>query len=1059
MMRSASVKLASLLLLASAGQAAGDGVPERFYDQLRWRFLGPLRAGWALCATGVPGAPHTFLFGGADGGIFRTEDAGLTWQPIFETYGSASVGALVVAPSAPSVIWAGTGQVQQRWDLAAGDGVYRSTDGGKSFRNVGLRETRHIGRIWVDPRNPDVAVVAALGHVFGPNPERGVFRTEDGGESWRHVLRRDDDTGAVDLAGDPAEPDVLYAALWQVRRHPWLDYFQAAVGPGSAIWKSTDAGRTWAPVKGAGLPPPPLGRIGLAVGPGGGSRRVYAVIDAPKEGGLYRSEDGGESWSHVNKDKSLAGSYMNMVVVDPRNADVVYAMGRSVRRSTDGGRHFSFFKGSPGGDDYHFLWIDPREPDRMMLAADQGAVVSLNGGSTWSSWYNQPTGQFYRLAADDQFPYRVYSGQQDSGTASVPIRSDYGQITFRDWNPVGGDERDGDVPDPENPDVVYGAGLGGRLSRWDKKTGQVQNVAPWPVSTYGERPRPGGFRYSWITPLAISARPPHAIYVGSQVIWRSTDGGRRWDTISPDLSGAKPGAPRCAGDVALADATACGLGVVFAIAPSAAADGLVWAGTDNGRVHLTRDEGRTWTDVTPPGMADWTKVNVIDASPVDPATAYVAADRHRVDDFRPLAWRTHDYGQTWTEIGCGLPETAWVGVVRQDPGRKGLLFAGTSRGVHVSFDDGESWQSLQLGLPTTGVNDLIVKNEDLIAATQGRGLWALDALSPLRHIDARSLSAGPVMTPPAAAYRVPYNQNKDTPLPPEEPRSPNFPAGAVLDYFLPAVPRGPVSLEITDAEGGVVRRFRSDEPAPRLRATPYFAELWRPDPAGLPARIGHNRFVWDLRYPQPRAAEYDYSIAGVPGRPATLLPAGPFVLPGRYEVRLTVDSQTVRQTLTVVQDPRRHETLDDLRALLELQRETIATLEPAADAAVEKERLAARMTALAGNPRAAGATPLVARVRRDLDAVGGPDGSDDPQALEQRLRALETDLESSDAPPTESQRRLLAECRPRVAAARNRLQALRTGRLARLEARLRALGVTEPPPPPAEEESGSADFP
>lgn len=971
-----SNRLSVVLALAAAGVASAASIPESAYDQLRWRLLGPFRAGWALCTAGVPGDPTTFYFGAADGGIFRTRDAGVTWQPIFDRYGSASIGALALAPSDPTVIWAGTGQVHQRWDIVSGDGVYVSSDGGLSFTNVGLRDTRHIGRIWVDPRSPDVVLVAALGQVFGPSSERGVFRTEDRGRTWRKVLFKDADTGAVDLAGDPAQPDVVYASLWQVRRYPWLDYFQPPIGPGSGIWRSTNAGRTWAPVGGQGLPKTALGRISLAVGPGTGARRVYATIDAPEVGGLYRSDDAGASWTRINADRSLASSYMNMVTTDPKDPDVVWVMGRSIRRSGDGGRSFAFFKGAPGGDDYHFLWIDPKDPRRMITGADQGAVVSLNGGGSWSSWYNQPTGQFYRIAADDRFPFRVYSGQQDSGTASLPIRSDYGQITFRDWHPVGGDERDGDVPDPVNPDVVYGAGLGGRLSKWDARTGQVQNVSPWPVGTYGRRPQPGSFRYSWITPLAISPRPPHAIYQASQLLWRSTDGGRSWQTISPDLTGAAPEAVRCAGDVRVEDATACGYGVIFAIAPSPAADGLVWVGSDNGRVQLTRDEGRSWQDVTPPGMADWTKVNIIDASASDPATAYVAGDRHRLADDRPLAWRTHDFGRTWTEIGGGLPAGAWVGVVRQDPVRKGLLYAGTNRGVHVSFDDGDSWQSLQLGLPTTGINDIVVKRDALVVATQGRAIWALDGITPLRHLDAHALASAALFTPPATAYRIAASQNKDTPLPPEEPRAANPPAGAVFDYVLPVAPAGPLTLEIADAHGNLVRRFRSDDAPESLPADVYFSELWRPNPPALPARQGHNRFVWDLRLPRPRAREYDYSIAALPGRPTPLVPQGPFVLPGTYVVRLLGAGEPLTQKLEVAQDPRRGESAADLEALLAFQREVIASLEQAS----------------AGSGSEAEA---VARI----------------------LASLEADLEASDAPPTQPQRQLLVQCRERLRAA------------------------------------------
>ena len=969
------VLLLAMAAALVAGRAAGAGLPESAYESLRWRLLGPFRAGWVLCTSGVPGDPTTFFLGGADGGVFRTLDAGITWQPIFDRHGSASIGALAVALSDPKVIWVGTGQVHQRWDIVSGDGVYRSRDGGATFSHVGLRETRHIGRIWVDPRKADVAVVAALGHVFGPNEERGVFRTEDGGGTWRKVLFQDANTGAVDLAADLGQPDVIYASLWQVRRYPWLDYFQPPVGAGSGIWRSQDAGRTWQRVGGQGLPKGPLGRIALAVGPGTGARRVYAAIDTPEDasGGLFRSDDAGASWVQVNPDRSLAGSYMNMVTTDPRDPDVVWAMGRSMRRSADGGSSFSFFKGAPGGDDYHFLWIDPKDERRMITGADQGAVVTLNGGQTWSSWYNQPTGQFYRLAADEGFPYRVYSGQQDSGTASVPIRSDYGQITFRDWHPVGGDERDGDVPDPTNPDIVYGAGLGGRLSKWDAKTGQVQNVSPWPVVSYGRRPTPGGFRYSWITPLAISPRPPHAIYQASQLLWRSIDGGRGWQTISPDLTGAVKDAPRCERDVRVEDATACGYGVIFAIAPSAAADGLVWIGTDNGRVQLTRDDGKTWLNVTPPGMTDWTKVNIIDAPPTDAATAYVAADRHRLDDTRPLAWRTHDYGKSWKEIGHGLPDTAWVGVVRQDPKRPGLLYAGTSRGVHVSFDDGETWQSLQLDLPTTGINDLIVKGEDLVIATQGRALWALDGVTPLRYLDSHALQSAAIFTPPATAYRIAASQNRDTPLPPEEPRASNPPAGAVLDYFLPGTPSSPLTLEILGPGGEIVRRFRSDDRPEAPPAEPYFAELWRPAAPTLPAKAGHNRFVWNLRYPRPPAPEYEYSIAAMPGQPTPLQPQGPFVLPGTYALRLIGAGEPLHQSLRVAADPRRSETLEDLRALLDFQRQVIAALEQA--------------TATSGE---------------DAKQVAG------------LLAPLETDLEGSDAPPTEPQRLLLAQCRDRL---------------------------------------------
>ncbi|HSD79569.1 MAG TPA: hypothetical protein VLB47_02870, partial [Solirubrobacteraceae bacterium] len=752
--------LLALLLGAALAPASSAAPPEAAWQELHWRLLGPFRGGWATAVAGVPGEPGTFYFGAADGGVWRTTDAGVTWRPLFDRQRSAAIGALAVAPSDPRVLWVGTGQIQMRWDIAAGDGVYRSTDGGASFASVGLAGTRHIGDLWVDPRDARVAVVAALGHVFGANPERGIFRTDDGGRTWRHVLDRGPEVGAVDLAGDPARPEVLYASLWQVHRHPWLDYFQPPVGAGSGVWRSDDGGAGWRECGRGGLPAPPLGRIELAVAPGRAAARVWAAVETAAGGGLYRSDDGCASWSEVSSERGLASSYTSGLVADPRDPEVVWAMGRSLRRSSDGGRTFAVVKGAPGGDDYHDLWIDPTDPRRMITGADQGAVVTLNGGASWSSWYNQPTGQFYRLAADRRFPYRVYSGQQDSGTVAIATRSDYGQLTFRDWTPVGGDERDGDVPDPRDPDIVWGAGLGGRLSRFDAATGQVQNVAPWPVGSYGARPGTSRFRYDWITPVAISPRPPHALYLGAQVLFRSTDGGSSWRAASPDLTGAVAGAGACAGDVPVTRATACGWGAIFAIAPSAAADGLVWVGTTNGRVQVTRDDGATWRDVTPPDLGDWTKVNTIDPSPTDPGTAYVAADRHRLDEFRPLAWRTHDGGATWTEIGHGLPGDEWVGVLRQDPERPGLLYAGTQRGVRVSFDDGDSWRSLQLDLPTTGINDLLVHEGDLVAATEGRGLWVLDGLEPLRYRE-EAAGSGPVyLAPPRAAVRLRANANR-----------------------------------------------------------------------------------------------------------------------------------------------------------------------------------------------------------------------------------------------------------------------------------------------------------
>jgi len=1020
------VALAATRVTASSPAAAA--IEPGDYAGLRWRLLGPFRGGWATAVAGVPGEPATFLFGGADGGVWKTIDAGVTWRPIFERGRASSIGALSIAPSDPKVIWIGTGQVHQRWDVVSGEGLYRSTDGGATWNPAGLADSRHIGKIWVDPSNAEVAVVAALGHLFGPGGERGLFRTEDGGKSWTQVLYRDADTGAVEIAGDPAHPQRLYAALWQVRRHPWMDYFQPTEGPGSAVYRSQDGGRTWTPAGATGWPLGDLGRIALAVAPGSSGSKVWAAVSGK---GLFTSLDGGSTWTLTNGDGSLANSYMANLAVDAHRPDTLWAMGRGLRRSDDSGRSFTIAKGAPGGDDYHTLWIDPADNRRMVTGADQGAVVTLNGGASWSSWYNQPTGQFYRLAADRRFPYWIYSGQQDSGTVAIASRSDYGQLTFRDWHPVGGDERDGDVPDPANPDIVYGAGLGGRLSKWDARTGEVQNVSPWPIPSYGARPGSTRYRYSWITPLAISPRPPHAIYQGAQVLFRSLDGGASWSTVSPDLTGAVPGASGCDGDVPVARATACGFGVIFAIAPSPAVAEQVWIGTDNGRVQLTRDNGATWHEVTPPGLGDWSKVNTIDAAATDPATAYVAADRHRLDEIRPVAFRTHDFGATWTDIGRGLPQDEWLGALRQDPQRAGLLYAGTNRGVYVSFDDGESWSSLQLNLPTTGINDLIVAGGDLVVATQGRAIWALDVLEPLRHLPEAG-RAQATLLPPAPAVRLRFNQNKDTPLPPEEPRGDNPPVGAVFDYLLPRAAVGPVVLEIYDAQGGRVRRFASDELPERPRDGVYFTAHWLAA-ASLPGTgPGHHRFVWDLRRERPRALDYAYSIAAIPGRETPPAPEGALVSPGIYDVRLTVDGVESRQHLSVVADPRVERASTEYADLANFQAEVAKLLGDSAGLATAAGSLIRRLDAVGSGGDGKPARWVEEAKRRLLEVRAAAD----PEAVNGDLSGLAADLESSDAPPTAPQREVLAECRRRLESLASRWQEFERRELPRLERRL-----------------------
>jgi photosystem II stability/assembly factor-like uncharacterized protein len=996
-------KLALIFLLFAIfifNVEAQTSVPPDAIQDLHWRLLGPLRAGWSICVEGLPDEPDIFYFGGADGGVWKTMDSGVRWEPIADHAPFSSVGALAISPGNPRILYVGSGHVDTRYDVMDGTGVYKSEDDGKTWISLGLKDTRHIGRILVDPRNANVVVVAALGHLFGPNSERGVFRSEDGGQNWKKVLYADENTGAVDLASDPGTPDVVYAALWQVRQYPWQSYFTPQSGPGSGIWKSTDGGKTFAQTSRKGLPDQPLSRIGLAVAPQTNGQRIYASVFAEKGAGFYRSDDGGASWQLMNSDGELASTYFARVTADPKNPDVVYVMGRSVHRSSDAGKNFTISKGSPGGDDYHFLWINPKHPERLILASDQGTTVTVNGGKTWSSWYNQATGQFYHLGADNRFPYWVYSGQQDSGTVALSTRSNYGQLTFRDWHPVGADERDYDLPDPDNPDIVYGSGLGGRLSMWYAPTGRVANISPWPVSTYAKRPTTVKYRYTWITPIAVSPRKPHALYHGAQVLFRSLDKGKSWQIISPDLSGADPKSKNCEENVPVDRATACGYGVIFSIAPSPVADGVIWIGTDNGRIQLTRDDGKNWANVTPAAITDWSKIATVDASPTDAATAYVAVDRHRMDDRHPYMYRTHDYGKTWTSIMNGIPEDSWVNVLRQDLKQPGLLYAGTRAGVFVSFDDGAHWQPLQLNMARTGVNDLLPHGNDLIAATQGRSIWVLDDATPLRYLD--KLTAAPNLTQPATAIRLSKNENRDTPLPPEIPTTPNPPTGAILDYYLPHDFQNPVVLEILNAKNEVVRTFRTDDKPMRSEAEQYFSDFWLKPLTPLPARPGHTRFVWDLRYPRPKAPKYSYSIAAVPDQDTAVEPQGMLVLPGRYTVRLTIGGKTFTQPLTVELDPRSNAKLADLEAQLDLYRQVSATLA----GLTEKLESLKKAQTTAATPTAEKQTEAKKEKDAKLDKLN--DAAD-------TLTSLLVDLEGADGPPTVAQRNLYAESQKIIA--------------------------------------------
>jgi photosystem II stability/assembly factor-like uncharacterized protein len=871
-------------LQVSASPQSGELFDARLFEGMRWRSIGPARGGRVLGVTGVRGEPEVYYFGAVGGGVWKTNDAGRTWKPIFDAQPVASIGAIAVAPSNREVIYVGSGEADMRSSISGGNGMYKSTDGGKSWARIGLSESRQIGRILVDPRDENRVFVAALGHAYGPNGERGVYRSNDGGENWQRVFFKDENTGAIDLAFEPGNPQTIYAAMWQTRRPPWSVYAPSN-GPGSGLYRSKDGGEHWEQVSGHGLPTEGLGRIGIAFAPSN-AQRIYVVVDA-KEGGLYRSDDGGQNWKRVSKDKRVweRGWYFGEMSVDPKDPDTVYLPNVAAYRSRDGGVTFETWKGAPGGDDYHELWIDPDDPQRMILGCDQGAIVTRNGGETWSSWNNQSTGQFYHVATDNQFAYWVFGAQQDSGAAATPSRSKYSSLNFHDWRPMdAGDENGYIAPDPLSRDVVYG----GTVSRQDLSSEEIQQMPPMLAQA-------GTYRRTWTLPLVFSPADPHVLYFGSQVLFRTADGGNSWQVISPDLTREDPGVPANLDAATAADGPANRRrGVIYTIGPSYVRAGEIWAGTDDGLIQLTQDEGKSWKDVTPTENTAWSKVTHIEASHFDAGTAYAAVDRHRLEDVKPYLYRTQDFGKSWKRISHGIPEGSFLNCVREDPVRRGLLYACTETGVYVSFNEGEDWQSLQLNLPVTSVRDLVVHENDLVVATFGRAFWILDDMTPLRHADRKVEASKAWLFAPETAYRVRPGWDQGTPVPTDEALAENPPDGAVLDYYLKEKSTSPVQLEIFAAEGKLVRRFSSDDKlTPTKPESVAFTMNWVHEPEPLPNEAGAHRFVWDLHYALPEGVRTSYYWT-----------AGPLVVPGNYTVKLTANGMSSTQPLTVKMDPR-----------------------------------------------------------------------------------------------------------------------------------------------------------
>jgi len=900
--------------LASSVPVGAQQYDQKLYGEMHWRCIGPFRGGRTVAVTGVALQPDVFYMAAVNGGVWKTTDSGNTWNPIFDDQPTGSVGAIAVAPSDSNILYAGSGEGLQRPDLSTGDGVYKSTDAGKTWQHLGLRDAQQITSILIDPIDPNRVFVAAEGHPYGPNAERGVFRSTDGGQSFQKVFYKDENTGAADLVFDPSNSQTVYAVLWAARVAPWeIRSGESFIAAGSGLFKSTDGGNTWKQLtKGLPTTDDGLGRIGVAVAQSQ-PNRLYVTVEAKKNAGIYRSDDAGESWQQVSADHRIGGRGPGAmgIAVAPDNPDVIYVANTTTWKSTDGGKTFVGFKGAPGGDDYQRIWISSENPQIIALSSDQGAAVSVNGGATWSSWYNQPTAQFYHVTTDNRFPYWVYGAQQESGSAGTLSRSDYGEITFREWHSVGVFEYGYIAVDPLDPNILYGAWL----TRTKQDIGEVAQVTPEPI-------RRGEYRYARTLPVVFSPLEPHTLFFAANVLFKSTDRGNGWQVISPDLTRESYEIPANLGVFAATDPEkGKHRGVIYAVAPSFKEANTIWAGSDDGLVHITRDLGKSWQNVTPPQLTPWSKVSIIEASHFDAGTAYAAINRFRLDDLHPHIYRTRDFGKSWREITMGIADNAPVNAVREDPVRKGLLFAGTETSVYVSFDDGENWQPLQLNLPHTSMRDLTIHGDDLIVGTHGRSFWILDDITPLRQLSADVARAPVTLFAPQEAIRFRWNRNTDTPLPPEIPAGKNPPDGAILDYYLASAASSPVRLEIFDAQNHLVRRYTSTdkaEPLEEIAAKHPIPMYWVRPTQILSAAAGMHRFVWDLHYPPPDSLGHEYPISAI-YHDTPKLPLGALALPGNYTVKLTVDDKSYAQPLAVKMDPRITASLADLAKQFEMQ--------------------------------------------------------------------------------------------------------------------------------------------
>lgn len=992
-MKLSKYSLVAVFVFLLIGNFQTTASAQIFGDQMHWRNVGPFRGGRTRAVAGIASQPNVFYMAPSNGGVWKTTDAGRIWSPVFDDQPTGSVGAIAVAASNPNIIYVGSGEGLHRPDLSVGDGVYKSTDAGKTWTHLAdLRDGQQISEIKIDNKNPDRVFAAVAGHPYGANETRGIYRSIDGGKTWQKVLHKDENTGAADVEIDPTDSNVVYACLWESREGAWEN--ARFDGTNGGIFKSIDGGSTWKQLM-QGLPAG-ISQAAIAVAPSN-PKRLFSAVRTPTETKFYRSDDAGETWTLATDDarpaNRIASGDLGDIQFDPKNADIVYAASIVTWKSTDGGKTWNAFRGAPGGDDYQNIWINPNDGNIMLMGSDQGAIITVNGGQSWSSWYNQPTAQLYHVSADNAFPYRLCSGQQESGSVCIRSRGDYGAITFRDWTPVAAEEYGYVAADPLNPDIVYG----GKLSRFDRRTGQAQNILPKPL-------RGDGFRMVRTQPVVFSPLDKKLLLFAANALWTTRDEGRNWEQISPDLSRKNWEVPASIGKFkTLPSAKPTQRGVIYTVAPSFQDVNIIWAGTDDGLIHRTTDGGKTWTDITPKEIGAWQKISIIEAGHFDKDTAYAAVNTLRLDDNRPHIYRTHDGGKSWKEIIKGIADGQAVNVVREDTERRGLLFAGTELGVYVSFDDGDNWQSLRMNMPATSVRDLIVKDDDVAVGTHGRGFWILDNITLLRQFENDRKTR---LLKPQTAWRVRWNQNTDTPLPPDEPTGENPPDGAMIDYYLDENTKGAVTLEIKDVKGATVRRYSSADKILPVKDTNNVPAYWIRPTQTLSSEAGVHRFLWDLHYqPIPNVAP-EYPIAAIYRNTAPVATA-PWAMPGEYSVVLTVGGKTYTQPLNVKIDPRLKTTRTDLQKQFDLSKQLY-------DARLRLETINIRLAALGAQVQEqkerAGQMPLGARIealdKKIIDLSGAPDRRPNAALGIALLGSLQTVfgfLQETDAAPTPAQ--------------------------------------------------------